>query len=100
MKVTKSINCGDWHLGWGLSGNNKIGKLRIVEDFDINDVENAVFGWKGYSQGRHGQKGNKGAFCTFILKNDNVQLIEFKGGLPRSSELIKGAKELLLNINK
>ena len=49
-KKTNEVDCGDWWLGWGYGGNNKIGKLSL---------EDGVFTWKGHCQGRHGQVGSK-----------------------------------------
>lgn len=82
-----STSCGDWHLGWGLSGNDKIGKL------STEDKE--TFTWKGWSQGRHGQKWNKGAEVVFTLDGDNLDIISQKGSIPRRTELLKGVKTLM-----
>lgn len=49
MKAKKkltTVQCGDWHLGWGFGGNNNIGKLTLEGD---------TFTYKGERQGRHGQ---------------------------------------------
>jgi hypothetical protein len=47
MKKLLSIGCGDWHLGWGFAGDDKIGKLFLNDD--------GTYTWKGHRQGRHGQ---------------------------------------------
>ena len=77
MSKTKSISCGDWHLGWGYGGNDKIG--RLSSDDGVN------FTWKGSSQGRHGQKWNTGAKCTFKLgPNDKIEIYNtIKGSAPK-----------------
>ena len=83
----KSVSCGDWHLGWGFGGNDKIGKLSVNED--------GVYTWKGSSQGRHGQKWNKGAYITFKLNDkDGVKVIESNGSHPRWTEIMKSVNEL------
>ena len=88
----KTINCGDWHLGWGFGGNDKIGKLSTDDD--------KVFIWRGRSQGRHGQKWNRNASCSFNLKDGKVNIIESKGSLPRNTELVKSALALIAMIPK
>lgn len=92
MKPLKT-NCGDWHLGWGLGGNDKIGKLSL-------DVETMKFTWEGYSQGRHGQKWNKGANCVFVLCQEgaDLELTSVNGTIPRKEELLRSAKELITRI--
>lgn len=87
MNLTKSIPCGDWWLGWGYGGRNKIGKLTKNPD--------ETFVWKGYSQGRHGSKWNYGAYLHFRIFNDKVEVIEKKGSVPVHSELIKAAMSLM-----
>lgn len=88
----KTIECGDWHLGWGYGGNDKIGKLTVDHK--------GIFIWKGYSQGRHGGKWNYGAEVIFTLDdNDKVEVITSNGSYPVNSELIRGAKELT-SLNK
>lgn len=58
---TFTTGCGDWGDSWGMS-TNTIGKLR-TSDF-------ITFEWKGWSQGRHGQKWNRGAYFVFTLNED------------------------------
>ena len=77
-------NCGDWHLGWGYSGNDKVGKLSKVDGNYL---------WEGHSQGRHGATWNYGAFLKFKVKGDDIEVIEYKGNYPRKSELLKGIEE-------
>lgn len=86
--MKRTINCGDWHLGWGFGGSDKIGRLSSEDGIN--------FTWKGYSQGRHGQTWNKGAKCTFTLgKNNKFDSFEtVKGSCPRLTELLKSALEL------
>ena len=88
MKNTESfrVNCGDWHLGWGLSGNDKIGNLSRLRD--------GSYLWEGYSQGRHGQKWNRGAKLTFKVIDDNIEVISSVGNSPRVTEVLKSVEEL------
>ena len=81
-------NCGDWHLGWGFGGNDKIGKLTL--DFQSN-----TFRWRGYSQGRHGAKWNQGAKAEFTLNDGKIKILSQKGSLPVTKELISSAEKLL-----
>ena len=92
MSKTKSVSCGDWHLGWGYGGNDKIGRL--------SSDDGISFTWKGSSQGRHGQQWNAGAKCTFTLgPNDKIDNFEtIKGSSPKLEELIKSALELKAKI--
>lgn len=83
-----STQCGDWHLGWGFGGHDKIGKLTLDPMLDS-------FHWKGYSQGRHGNKWNSGARATFTYKDGEIEYLNSKGSIPVTSELIK-ACELIL----
>ena len=85
-----TVSCGDWHLGWGCGGHDKIGKLTL-------DPLHNSFIWKGYSQGRHGGKWNKGAEVIFTYKEDKITIVHQKGEFPERSELIKGCKEILQN---
>ena len=89
--MRKSTNCGDWHLGWGYGGSDKIGKL--------STEDGVSFEWKGYSQGRHGQKWNSGASVKFHY-NEDGEIVEDErnGNIPRWSEIDKAAKELKLKI--
>ena len=86
-KIKNKVNCGDWHLGWGFGGNDKIGNLAIIDK--------DTFLWKGRSQGRHGQKWNSGAWAKFERKENRLEVTEQKGSYPKYSELIKSANELL-----
>jgi hypothetical protein len=83
----KSISCGDWHLGWGYGGNDKVGKLS-TEDGE-------TFRWEGRSQGRHGGKWNLGANCTFTIDENGLNVTQQEGSIPRSSELYNGANRLI-----
>jgi len=94
-KIKLTENCNDWHLGWGYGGHDKIGKLTIATNekkIKINE-----FRWVGYSQGRHGQRWNKGANVIFSLidNNTDIKVISSKGNYPEISELIKTAIGLL-----
>jgi hypothetical protein len=91
MKGKKKTNCGDWHRGWGYSGHDKIGKLTKLD----NGVS---FSWNGYSQGRHGAKWNKGAFCCVDVVDGELIFTNQKGSIPVRSEIIKSIKELNPNI--
>ena len=89
----KNTQCGDWHLGWCHSGYNHVGVLRINPD--------KTFKWTGSSQGRHGQKGNLGAYLEFKLKNgkdillpESFEIIDKKGTHPVWSEIINSVKRL------
>jgi hypothetical protein len=87
--VKKKINCGDWHLTWGMS-TTLIGKLEQIDDH--------TFVWRGKSQGRHGQVWWKGAKITFNFKNEDITITSInKGRLPKESELRKSINELILN---
>jgi hypothetical protein len=77
---TYSTSCGDWHLGWGLGGKNKLGKL-ILNDDD-------TYLWKGHSQDRHGQKSNLGAYLHFRLVNLEIEVIDSKGYSPLKQEIL------------
>lgn len=81
-----SVSCGDWHLGWGLGGKNKVGKLS-TEDLK-------TFTWDGYSQGRHGQKSNSGAQFVFTLDKGSIVEVSRKGLIPLTSELLKSVESL------
>lgn len=87
-KLKNSVSCGDWHLGWGFGGNDKLGKLSI-------DRTNNQFIWNGYSQGRHGQKWNAGAELIFTIEKGEINVISQKGSVPSYSELLKIANELI-----
>ena len=87
-------DCGDWHLGWGFGGHNKVGKLRMIDTPNKDGV--ATFEWKGRSQGRHGQKYNFGAFIRFTSNGTDIHAGDtIKGSAPVSGELLKGVNELL-----
>ena len=75
-----STSCGDWHLGWGYGGNNKVGSLSLLDDDS--------YMWRGHSQGRHGQKSNKGAFLHFKLVNSELEVIDSKGYSPIKKEIL------------
>ena len=94
----KSIQCGDWHLGWGYGGHNHVGKLAISGDISANRPYDTVFKWSGSSLGRHGQSWNKGAECTFILTDDSIKVLNQKYTKPEISELRSGAIKLLKTI--
>lgn len=84
---TVSVGCGDWHLGWGFAGDDKIGKL--------STQDGVTFTWKGHSQGRHGQKWNAGAKLVFTSDGEQItEIISQKGSHPRVSELLKSVNEL------
>jgi len=91
-KNTLTTGCGDWHLGWGFGGHDKLGKLELLP------LSN-TFMWRGYSQGRWGQKWNMGAFVNFTIDNstgiDRIAVISQKGGYPETAELIKSANIIL-----
>jgi len=86
-------NCGDWHLGWGFGGSDKIGKLRMTAPPDDNGF--AEFEWKGRSQGRHGGGWNFGAFLRFKSDGNSLKSGKSNGSSPVHSELLKSARELL-----
>jgi len=81
-KIT--VNCGDWHLGWGLGGKNKLGKL------STENLE--TFTWDGYSQGRHGNKENLGAQFVFTLDGERIVEVSRKGSIPLLSEIYKAVE--------
>ena len=93
-KVT-SVNCGDWHKGWGFGGHDKLGKLHIeiVEDCPVNFI------WRGKSQGRHGRTWNHGAMVRFMLTFRGLRITEQKGGYPDHDEILKAANTLLREHN-
>jgi len=88
MKNKKSIPCGDWHLGWGYGGHDKIGKLSI-------ELEPLTVTWRGSSQGRHGSKWNAGAFAKFEIVGDKLKLVEQKGSYPAHNEILQAANTLM-----
>ena len=90
--MNTSVNCGDWHLGWGYGGYNKIGKLRAEGD--------GIFLWKGYSQGRHGRTWNKGAFARFRMVDGRISILEQKGSMPIFQEVLNSLKELEAKIQQ
>lgn len=83
--------CGDWSLGWGFGGRDRIGKLFL-------DPDGMLFTWKGYRQGRHGNK-SKTYFVDFTYDTvtkeyewvDGVHL----GGLPIQEQVVKSIEQLL-----
>jgi hypothetical protein len=77
-----STGCSDWQLGWGLGGNDKLGRLTL-------EPLTNEFVWKGYSQGRHGDIWNKGAFLRFTVQDDKITILGSKGNYPVQSELLK-----------
>lgn len=86
-----AVDCGDWHLGWGYGGYDKIGRLTYKD---------GEFTWKGRSQGRHGQKWNSGAVLRFTLDEPNnpesaTTILETKGSYPQWSEIRNAIKQLL-----
>lgn len=88
----KTVNCGDWHLGWGFGGHDKVGKL---------STENCkTFTWKGNSQGRHGNVWNRGAKAKLELVDGDVVVLEQQGSIPVRKELLKGIEELKAKFNK
>ena len=80
--------CGDWQLGWGLSGYDKIGTL------ELEPLTNS-FKWKGYSQGRHGSQWNKGAWFTFIVTDGKIVEIDHKGNYPITDQLLEAVDRIL-----
>lgn len=94
-KPLQIVGCGDWHLGWGLGGHNKVGKLsiEIVQYCPINFI------WRGSSQGRHGQKFNPAATARFSVFGDKIKITNIKGSFPVYSEIIKSANILLRENN-
>lgn len=84
------VNCGDWHLGWGLGSYNHIGKL------ELNPLTNS-FTWRGYSQGRHGSIWNREAYINFTVLDDVITKTGSKGSYPCDSELLIAANEILKN---
>lgn len=85
MKTYKT-SCGDWHLGWGYGGNNKLGVLTLNDD--------ETFTWKGHSQGRHGRKWNKGAMLHFRLVNSEIEVIDSKGQSPIKKEILEAVNRV------
>ena len=89
---TLSVNCGDWHLGWGFGGDNKVGKLYLNED--------NTYTWKGHSQGRYGQVWNKGSYVNFKMVEGEpdfgIEVIKAQGGYPRIFELKQGMRLLTI----
>lgn len=82
-------NCGDWHLGWGLGGHDKIGKLTL-------DPLTNSFVWVGYSQGRHGGRWNRGAYIKFTVDSEgDIRNMGQKGGVPVYSELRETAELII-----
>jgi len=93
-KIINSTSCGDWHLGWGYGGHDKVGKLSIesLPDCPVNFI------WQGKSQGRHGRSWNPNAKFRFMLVNNStLRITERKGDCPVYSEIIKSANLLLLS---
>lgn len=96
MKKITSVECGDWHLGWGLGGHNKIGELRVEGD---------VFTWQGRCQGRHGQKGRTYTVQfkltgwygeePYVWNHDQIEYIGDERGLPAFSELRPAIDKLI-----
>ncbi len=86
LLMATSVHCGDWHLGWGFGGYNKLGKLTAEQD--------GVFLWKGHSQGRHGQTWNKGAFARFRMVDGRISIIEQKGSMPIFQEILNSLRDL------
>ena len=91
MKLKKSVStgCGDWHLGWGYGGHDKLGKLSF---------DGEIFTWTGSSQGRHGQKYNKGAKLVFKEVNNAHEIIESKGSYPEWKEIWKSVAEIRISL--
>jgi len=90
MKKKKSINCGDWSLGWGYGGHDKVGRMTI----GTNENGEAVneFHWKGESNGRHGTRWNHGASCLIRFSGvADIQVIKSTGSIPVKNELLKCA---------
>lgn len=87
-KSTLKTQCGDWHLGWGFGGHDKIGSLTL------DPLQNS-FIWKGRSQGRHGQKWNAGAMAVLTYEDGKINILYQKGGIPVTSELIKACEHIL-----
>jgi len=87
-KINKSISCGDWGLGWGSGGKNKIGKLKC-------EGEN-IFVWRGHSQGRHGQRWNKGAWVRFSVTQGKITIIDSSGQCPPWFILMEGVNGLII----
>lgn len=87
---TISVSCGDWHLGWGYGGHDKIGKLSF-------NPETNQFIWSGSSQGRHGQKWNAGAV---LVMNKDLKVVSSKGGHPAWGEIMAAIDLLKKKIDK
>jgi len=87
MKV--SVNCGDWGQSWGLS-TNAVGKLSTEDQKEYT--------WKGHSQGRHGNKWNKGSEFIFKLNNGVVEEVSSKGTRPNNKALHDGIFDLTTKI--
>lgn len=83
---TYSTSCGDWHLGWGYGGNNKLGNLTLLDD--------GSYKWEGHSQGRHGRKWNQGAFLHFKLVNAEIKVIDSKGQSPIKKEILEAVSRV------
>ena len=81
MGKVKKVECGDWYLGWGFGGHNKLGKLETTEEPDI-------YIWKGHAQGRHGQILHKRTTTVFSYIDGEIKIISGHL-LPQYSEVIK-----------
>lgn len=92
-KNMNKTDCGDWHLGWGYGGLNKVGNLTMITPPDKKGM--ASFEWKGRSQGRHGQKFNYGAFLKFTSDGEKIVKGEQEGSAPVQSEILKAVSVLL-----
>lgn len=93
MKKPKNkINCGDWHLGWGI-GYTQLGNLEIsiVDGAPINFI------WRGKSQGRHGQVHWTGGMCRYMVLEDKIVVTEHKHTIygPDRKPLIDAMNTLL-----
>lgn len=96
MKKNKNeVFCGDWGLGWGYGGYDKVGKLSLSEN---------TFTWKGQRQGRHGKKGITYSVSFELTEHyykstegDKIKYLNDKVSTPVWSELHPAIETLLKN---
>jgi len=85
-----TLPCGNWGRGWGYGTFNKIGNLTLYP------LENH-FIWSGYSQGKYGNKWNRGAYVIFTLNDGKVTELEQHGEVPDHATLRAVAERILQN---
>ncbi len=81
-----NVGCGDWGLGWGFGGHNKIGRLTKLAE--------GKYSWTGHQQGRHGHKLTKRYTVTFDYQDNMITNIEGEYSLPVRSELLSAIKDI------